>query len=87
MTEAIPIDKLNELKAYPLYYRLQKLRFLYGYTQKELARILNCSTTIISFWENGHCVPYGKNLEKIISLYNLPDDFFVDIDIERAKLN
>ena len=84
---AIPKEKAEELKAYPLHYRLQMLRGWSGCTQKELAALVGVAQNTVSMWERGTCQPFSKNLMKMIQVFNLPCDFFADIEIERLKLS
>lgn len=79
-------EKLEELKGYPLSYRLQKLRWWSGFTQEDVANHLHCGQGSVSSWEQGKRYPNGRTLEKIIDLYDLPGDFFLDLDIKRLKL-
>lgn len=83
----IPKDRVTELKAYPISFRLQKLRYLSGYTQQQLAAHLGVTNVAVCNWETGKTVPYSRTLEQIILLYDLPSDFFLDIEIEKLKLN
>lgn len=84
---AIPKEKAEELKAYPIHYRLQMLRGWSGCTQKELAALVGVAQNTVSKWESGTCQPFSKNLMKMIQVFNLPCDFFADVEIERLKLS
>lgn len=67
---------IHQLKNYPIGYRLQKLRWRNGLTQYEFAQLIGCSQSAVSMWENEICKPYGQTLEKIVRLYDLPQNFF-----------
>ena len=75
----------EELKNYPLAFRLKKLRCKFEYTQKDLANLLGCQQASVSMWERGVCKPNGIMLEKIIKLYKLPSNYFIDVEIESFK--
>lgn len=83
----IPKEKIEELKAYPLHYRLQMLRGCSGCTQKEFAALLGVTRNCVSKWECGFSQPFSKNRMKMIQLFNLPCDFFADVEIEKLKLS
>mgnify|MGYP004622292849 FL=1 len=72
--------KINALRNYSFGCRLQRLRWWNGLTQKEFAELIGCSQSSVSMWEHGNCIPYGNILEKIIMLYELPYDFFDDVE-------
>lgn len=78
-------ERLEELKSYPVSFRIRKLRCLLGITQKEFASKINFSSTSVILWENGKVSPSQLALEKIITSYDLPVDFFLDIEIERMR--
>ncbi len=80
-------EKIEELKAYPLHYRLQMLRGCNGYTQKEFAALLSVTQNCISKWECGVSQPLSKNRMKMIQMFDLPCDFFADVEIEKLKLS
>ena len=67
---------INQLKDYPIGYRLQRLRWWNGLTQEEFAQLIGCSQSAVSMWESGTYKPYEKTLEKIAELYDLPCNFF-----------
>lgn len=80
-------EKIEELKAYPIHYRLQMLRGCSGYTQKEFAALVGVTQNCISKWERGFSQPFSKNLMKIVQILDLPCDFFADVEIEKLKLS
>jgi DNA-binding XRE family transcriptional regulator len=79
-------EKLQELKEYPLSNRIMRLRTISGYTQGEVSKLLGVSQQSICAWETGKRMPYSSMLEKIIELYELPLNYFDDVEIERIKL-
>lgn len=79
-------EKLEELKSYPLSYRLKRLRTMSGYTQKQAASLMGVHQQSICCWETEVQAPIRRMLEKYIELYELPIDYFDDIEIERLKL-
>lgn len=78
-------EKAEELKAYPFHYRLRMLRGWFGYSQQELADLLRCHQGTISLWERGMSQPSSKNLMQMIQVFNLPCDFFVDVEKMRGQ--
>lgn len=79
-------EKLNVLKNYPLGYRLQQLREWNHYTQEEFAMLTGTRQASVSGWERGLYVPNIRSLEKIISAYHLPDDFFADVRLQKIRV-
>lgn len=73
-------ERLLALRSLPLAIRLKRLRCLFGYTQQDIAQQLETTQNQISLWERGKYIPSGKFFERMIELYQLPYDFFVDID-------
>lgn len=69
-------SELKALKNYPVSYRLQKLRWQNSLTQQEFAELIDCRQSSVSMWERGEYMPSERTLDKIISLYDLPEDFF-----------
>lgn len=82
----ITTEALNELRAYPIGYQLKRLRCIYGYSQMEFAKKIGCTQACVSRWETDNIVPNGRKLEKIIQLFELPNDFFAGAEIQRVKL-
>ena len=82
----IPDERIEELKSYPLSYRLARLRTMSDYTQKEAASLMGVHAVTISYWETGFKSPSKRMLEKYIELYDLPINYFDDVEIERLKL-
>ncbi len=82
----IPEQVINALRNYPISYRLKKLRNISGYTQKKIGEIIGVKQNTICAWENGRNEPHGGYLEKYIRFFDLPLDFFIDLEVETAKL-
>jgi len=86
MAKKISRERIEELRSYPVSYRLQKLRWMAGYTQNEFSDLIGCTQATVSLWERGQFTPSGKMIERIIGLYDLPDNYFIDIDIEKVNM-
>ena len=81
----IDYQSLEQIRYYPLPFRIKKLRRLLGLSQKEFAERIHSSQTLIALWERGKNSPSEKSLDKIIAAFDLPFDFFLDIDIQRLE--
>lgn len=84
--DKISPEILEELKSYPLSYKLQQIRLLLGYTQKEASELIGCTQASMSTWENGKSPPCESMLLKIIQVYGLPMNYFVDHTVEKVKV-
>lgn len=51
-----------------------------GIEQKQLAQYLNVSNQTITDWKKGKTKSYNKYLNKIAAYFNVPIDYFYDID-------
>ncbi|WP_301107543.1 helix-turn-helix transcriptional regulator [Sporosarcina sp.] len=59
--------------------RLKELRQEHGFSQQDVAGMLNLSRQAVSKWENGNSYPDIENLRLLSDLYSVPlDDFFED---------
>lgn len=76
---------LDELRSHPLSFRLMQLRAMHGYTQTELAKQIGVAKVTITSWEKSRCIPSVKSIGRLILLYDLPTDFFIDADEMRDK--
>lgn len=76
---------VTDLLKYPLSFRLKRLRCQHCYTQTELAGFLGITQSTVSAWENGTCYPSVMTCEKLSEFYNLPVEFFWDM--EKFKIN
>jgi len=77
---------LENLKNYPISFKLQKLRCGKGLTQSKFAAEIGCVQATVSAWECGDAVPSELMKEKIRKYFGLPYDFFIKDDIESVKL-
>lgn len=64
--------------------RLRRYRKLEGFTQKEVAHLLEVqSEVLVSNWERGKFLPSGINLMKLCLLYKaLPQDLYTGLILE-----
>lgn len=53
---------------------LKALRVNAGYTQKEVAKLLNRSNKTIQKWEKGETFPNPKDVDALCNLYNVSYD-------------
>ena len=81
-----PEEKINELRAYPISYRIQQLRWWSDLSQRAFAREIECTQPTLCRWEQGQKIPNGKVLARITQYFDLPSDFFLDAEIQRVKL-
>lgn len=78
-------SKLDAIRYFPLPFRIKKLRRLLGLSQTEFAERINSSQTSVSQWERGRYAPTDRSLDKIVEEFDLPMDFFLDIDVQRLE--
>lgn len=83
----IPARMLAQLKHYPVSIRLQKLRGMLGLTQKQFAEQIGIRQGSLSRWERGATKPQIYLLQRIVIVYDLPIDFFVDLEVDHAMHN
>lgn len=60
--------------------RLKSLRKEYGYTAKDLAKILSCSTNLIYEWEHGRCEPSYSTLALISSTFGVSVGYLLGLE-------
>ncbi len=60
-------------------YKIQMVREEKGISQEQLARVLGCSQSALSNYENGKRRLYLSQLEKLSEILEKPLEFFVDI--------
>jgi transcriptional regulator with XRE-family HTH domain len=74
-------------KAYPIKNQLRKFRRASGLTQKEVARLLDLSSTAqISRWERGERVPKLAHALRLSVLYNrMVNDLFFELFDDQRK--
>ncbi len=72
---------MNDIKYKKISNCLRKYRKLKGLKQKDVAKILKLrSTSMISRWEKGTCLPNSLNIFKLSLLYRtLIDTLFIDL--------
>lgn len=64
---------------------LQELRIKNGYTQNEVAKKTETTTTYISLLENGHKNPSDKMKEKLAKLYKCKiEDIFLAVKLTNS---
>ena len=80
-----PPEKAAILKNYPVSFRIRKLRTTFNLSQDEFARTINYVQTTVAAWENDVSKPSPRAAEKIISTFDLPWDFFMDLEIQTVK--
>ena len=61
-----------------LYEKLKELREKNGFTQEEIAQLLNISRQSVSKWERGITSPDIKSLFKLSKLYNVTMESMLD---------
>lgn len=66
---------------FPLAARLVELRKVNGYTQWDVAEILNISRSTLSKYEKGILEPKLENLIKLADLYKVSCDYLLCRDI------
>ena len=80
-----PPEKAAILKNYPVSFRIRKLRTTFNLSQKEFALMINSSQQAVGAWEKGVNKPSPCAAEVIISTFDLPWDFFMDLEIQTIK--
>ena len=58
---------------------LRNVRTDKGITQGELSKILGCSQSMITRWENGECEPTAPYIIAISEYFSLPADYVLGI--------
>lgn len=57
---------------------LARLRIVKGYTQQELAQMIQTTQGTVSNWEKGRCLPRGKHLRRLAEILGLTIDELLD---------
>lgn len=57
--------------------KLQELRAKYGYSQKQVAKIINVSPSIVSGYETGERTPSTEVLLKLANIYKCSTDYLL----------
>ncbi|MDE7330483.1 MAG: helix-turn-helix domain-containing protein, partial [Clostridia bacterium] len=65
---------------YEIKYRLKELRVEKGYTQKQLAQILNKSETAYASWEQGLSEPSVNDIRKLCKIFEVSTDYLLGIE-------
>lgn len=66
--------------------RFSDLRRKHGYTQAELAHLIDLNVTTISKWEIGENYPRRNTLKKLSNIFNLSESEILDA-IDNSKSN
>lgn len=66
--------------------RLKDLRNERGYTQEELAKLLNTSRSTIGMYEQGKREPNFEMQEAIADLFNVNMDYLLKRDIDKEEM-
>lgn len=69
---------------YDLGLILKDLRRRYGFSQAEVAKAINVSSSMIAGWENNYKLPSINKLVGLSDLYNVPLDYLVGINDNNA---
>ena len=77
--------ELEQIRYYPLPYRIRRLRRLFCLSQTEFANRLGTSQTTVAYWETGRANISERYMDRIISEFGLPLDFFLDIEVQRMR--
>ncbi|MBQ8749380.1 MAG: helix-turn-helix transcriptional regulator [Clostridia bacterium] len=65
--------------------KLRKLRKENGYSQQEVADILNITRDIITKYENNRCEPNVELIKKFSIFFNVSADELLEIDTKEQK--
>lgn len=60
--------------------RLRDLRIEKGLTQKELASLIGCQNSIISFYENGDRFPTPEVIIKLAAVFRVSTDYLLGVE-------
>ena len=60
--------------------RLIELRTEKGISQKELAKILEVSSSNISYWEQNKGEPIASNIVKLAKFFNVSTDYLLGLE-------
>lgn len=62
--------------------RIKELRQLHGYTQKDLAELLNCTDVTISRYETGKNEPDTNTIARLCDIFNCTSDYLLGLSNE-----
>ncbi|MDE6356150.1 MAG: helix-turn-helix domain-containing protein [Clostridia bacterium] len=65
---------------YEIKYRLKTLRIEKGLTQKELAKLMNKSTTGLASWEQGLSEPSVNDLIQLCKIFEVSADYLLGLE-------
>lgn len=66
--------------------RLKQLRNKYGFSQKDVAKKLNISTSIVSGYETGERTPSTEVLLSLSYIYNVSTDYLLGKETKRPQV-
>ena len=64
-----------------LYKNIKNLRISYGLTQKELAKKINVTQSLISKWENNYAEPSIYYLNVLADYFEITVDYLIGRDV------
>ena len=67
--------------------KIKDIRKRLGFSQEDLAKIINVSRQAITKWENEIGLPDLDNIKKLSSIFNVKIDELLDYKIEEVKIN
>lgn len=65
---------------YVIGKKLRELRKDAGFTQKQIAKLMNKSETGYASWEQGLAEPSVNDLRKLCRIYEISADFLLELD-------
>lgn len=66
--------------AFEIDKKIKQLRKEAGFTQEQLAKLLNKTKAAISNWENGYSKPDIEDVRKMCKIFDISADYFLDLD-------
>ena len=70
----------NVYMAYEIRHRIKSLRKECGYTQKQLAAMLNKSETGLASWEQGLSEPSVTDIRLLCKIFGVSADYLLGLD-------
>lgn len=67
--------------------KIKELRKEKNLTQPELARLLNVSNGVISFWENNINEPKATYVKQLAIIFNVSSDYILGLEKWKNKMN
>jgi len=65
---------------YEIKYKIKALRIEKGLTQKELAKLINKSTTGLASWEQGLSEPSVNDLIQLCKIFQVSADYLLGLE-------